>query len=148
MSYSNGSIPEALLLAYERTREERYKEVGLTSLNFLVEHSFVGDVCAPIGQNGWHQAGGDKAQFDQQPEEVLALVLALKQAFIVTGDRQYEKRQHQAFDWFMGNNLRRQFMCNPLTGACYDGLGQGGVNVNQGAESTVSYLLARLALEK
>jgi hypothetical protein len=52
------------------------------------------------------------------------------------------------FTWFLGNNHLNQIIYNPCTGGCYDGLEDHYVNLNQGAESTVSYLMARLTMEK
>lgn len=147
MTYSNAILPEALLKAYKVTKNEEYLKVAQASLDFLVSQSFEGDVAMPIGQAGWFKKGGVKGVYDQQPEEVSSLVLALQTMHELTGDRSYAKRMHQAFHWFLGNNALNQVVYSQMTGGCYDGLGAKEINLNQGAESTVSYLLARLAVE-
>ena len=75
-----------------------------------------------------------------------ALVLALKAMYEASGDAQYKKKMRYAFEWFLGNNMLGQVVYDHTTGGCYDGVGEKEINLNQGAESTVSYLLARLAV--
>lgn len=145
LTYSNGVIPEALLLAYNKTNDQQYFNIAKATLDFLVLHSFKEDLCAPVGQKGWFKRGGEKTLYDQQPEEVTALVLALKAMYKASGDKKYEKNMCSAFDWFLGNNILGQVVYDHATGGCYDGVGREEVNLNQGAESTVSYLIARLA---
>ena len=144
LTYSNGVIPEALLVAGEMLGSDRSMECGKKALDFLIEHSFEGRVCVPVGQSGWFVRGGEKRRYDQQPEEVSALVQALDRAYAVFGEETYRTRKLDAFNWFLGNNLLDRFIYDHTTGGCYDGLGEGYVNLNQGAESTVSYLMARL----
>ncbi len=147
MTYSNAVLPEALLLAYEITGDESYKEAGKASLDFLISYSFEGSVAVPVGQSGWLKRGGKKHIYDQQPEEVAALVLALGVAERTLQDPSYEEKMEHAFNWFLGNNTLNQVVYSEMTGGSYDGLSEKEINLNQGAESTVSYLLARLALE-
>jgi len=144
MTYSNAVLPEALLLAYTATGNETYLQVGKAALDFLVQQSFRDEMCEPIGQSGWFKRGEAKKIYDQQPEEVSALVLALRRMFDISGDAAYQKRMVQAFNWFLGNNILNQMVYSQMTGGCYDGLGEKEINLNQGAESTISYLLARL----
>jgi len=148
LAYSNALLPESLLLAYRETGNYLYFKAGKAALDFLVSKSFESGVCVPIGQAGWYHRGGVKHLFDQQPEEVSALVLALSTAYEVIVDRSYLEYMEQAFDWFLGNNLLSQVVYSHTTGGCYDGLGEKEINLNQGAESTISYLLARIIVEK
>ncbi len=148
MTYSNAVLPEALFMAHLHTGYEHYKAAGERTINFLLSNSLENSVCMPIGQAGWFKRGGVKEQFDQQPEEVSALVLALCTAGIITKEEKYFKQMKCVFSWFLGNNLLNQVIYSHATGGCYDGLGDQHINLNQGAESTVSYLLARLAMEK
>ncbi|MFA4853615.1 MAG: mannosyltransferase, partial [Bacteroidales bacterium] len=106
------------------------------------------DVCVPVGQNGWLKRGQEKHRYDQQPEEVSVLVFALKSMYRVTGEEKYNKMRRDAFNWFLGNNTLRQVVYNQATGGCYDGVGEKEINLNQGAESTIMYLLARLSFEE
>lgn len=144
LAYSNGVIPESLLLAYKRLGDQKYFNIAKASLDFLVFHSFKINCCAPVGQSGWFKRGGKKTSYDQQPEEVTALVSALKAMYEVSGDAKYEEKMRNAFGWFLGNNMLSQVVYDHTTGGCYDGVGEKEINLNQGAESTVSYLLARL----
>lgn len=145
LTYSNGVMPEALLTGYGITRNERYLTVGKTTLDFLKKVSFVRGVYMPVGQDGWFHYKGKRYHFDQQPEEVKSMVYALKAGFEVTGDEEYSKTMRQVFNWFLGENTLNQVVYDRTTGGCYDGVGRTAINLNQGAESTVSYLMARLA---
>lgn len=145
LAYSNGVIPEALFLAYKIIGDQRYFNIAKSTLDFLVANSFNGDVCVPVGQKGWFERGKEKTVFDQQPEEIAALVLALKAAYEVSDDERYRCLMRKAFDWFLGNNVLGQVVYSHISGGCYDGVGEKSINLNQGAESTVSYLIARLA---
>lgn len=147
MTYSNAILPEALFYAHIHTGYEHYLDAGKRTLDFLLSNSVEGEVCMPIGQAGWFKRGGVKESFDQQPEEVSALVLALRTALQVTKDEVYYRKMECTFSWFLGNNMLGQVIYSHATGGCYDGLGDQYINLNQGAESTVSYLLARLAME-
>ncbi|HPN55129.1 MAG TPA: glycosyltransferase, partial [Candidatus Moranbacteria bacterium] len=70
LAYSNGVLPEALLLAYKRLGDQKYFNIAKITLDFLILHSFKGDCCVPVGQGGWFERGGKKTLHDQQPEEV------------------------------------------------------------------------------
>lgn len=146
LTYSNGVLPEALLLAYERTKNSDYFDIGIKTLEFLIHHTFVSNVYTPIGQDGWHHKTGKRRYFDQQPEDVSAMACALATAYSVTGKDSYRKLMHESFNWFLGDNSLKQVVYDRTTGGCYDGLGERNINLNQGAESTMSYLLARLAV--
>lgn len=148
MTYSNALLPEALFLAHVATGYEHYLAAGKRTLDFLIIHSFENGICVPIGQAGWFKKGGVKVAFDQQPEEVSALVLCLHTAGLVTHDEKYKELMSTAFEWFLGKNILGQVIYSYSSGGCYDGIGNAYINLNQGAESTVSYLLARLVIEK
>ena len=147
LAYSNAVLPEALLVAYKVTGNSDYLKIGSATLEFLISHSYEGELCVPVGQAGWFKRGGEKHLYDQQPEEVSALVLALRTMFEIDGDHYFLKRIEQAFNWFLGNNILGQVVYSHMTGGSYDGLGEDHVNLNQGAESTISYLLARVIME-
>jgi len=148
MTYSNAVLPEALLLAYKTTGNKLYLKIGKASLNFLIKQSFNGKICEPVGQSGWFKQGEKKKLYDQQPEEVSSLVLALRTMFDLNGDIFYQDKMMAAFNWFLGNNLLNQMVYSQMTGGCYDGIGEKQINLNQGAESTISYLLARLTINR
>jgi len=145
LTYSNGVLPEALLMGYRVTGKDEYSTIGKATLDFLVSESFREGVCMPVGQEGWYPKGGKRNHFDQQPEEVCALVYALGTGYQVTKDENYLRLMHRAFYWFLGDNSLNQVVYDRTTGGCYDGVEKKTINLNQGAESTISYLLARLA---
>lgn len=147
LAYSNASLPEALFLGaafFPTTRYFRYAE---TSLHFLLRQTKTGDRMAPIGQNGWMRRGGERALYDQQPEEMAALVTCLRTAWDRTRKPMYKEDLWMAFSWFLGNNTLNLMLYDEVTGGCYDGLTPRSVNLNQGAESTLAYLIARLQME-
>lgn len=146
LTYSNAVLSDALLLGYQQTGNTDYREIGIKTLEFLIGKTFVGRMYAPIGQEGWYHKAGKRRYFDQQPEDVSAMVCALSTAYAITGDDAYKTRLREAFNWFLGDNSLGQVVYDRITGGCYDGLGEQHVNLNQGAESTISYLLARMAL--
>lgn len=147
LTYSNAILPEALLLGYKITGEKKYLEIAKTTFNFLIKHSFKDDIYISIGQSGWFPKGGERKYFDQQPEDVAATVEALNTMFQVTSAGCYKELSYKAFNWFLGENLLHQVVYDWTTGGCYDGVGEKSINLNQGAESTISYLLARFSLE-
>ena len=147
LTYSNAILPEALLLGYKITGERRYLEVSEKTLNFLIKHTFKDSVYIPVGQSGWFPKGGTRQYFDQQPEDTTAAVVALNTMFQITNEKRYKELAHIAFNWFFGDNALEQVVYDRTTGGCYDGVGEKFINLNQGAESTISYLLARLSFE-
>ena len=96
----------------------------------------------PFGSDGFYRRGGARARFDQQPIEAQATVSACNQAFEATGDRFWRDEARRAFEWFLGRNDLDQPLYNSSSGGCYDGLHFDRVNLNQGAESTLAFLLA------
>lgn len=148
LTYDNGILPEALFHAYISTQNKKYLEVAILSLNFLIEKHFKNNIFVPIGQRGWYIKDGKRSYYDQQPLEATSMILALLAADKIIPNRKYKKYARNAFQWFFGKNTLNQNIYNETTGGCHDGLGQQTINLNQGAESTISYLIARLSLEE
>jgi len=148
LTYSNSKLPESLFYAYLIIKKKLYLDVAEKSLKFLMGITFEKDYFSPIGQKGWYFRFGKRAYFDQQPEETSSMVQTLIIANQVTKKEIYKKRALLTFQWFLGKNHLNQMVYDETTGGCYDGLGEYSLNINQGAESTISYLLARLAIEK
>ncbi len=146
LTYSNAVLPEALICGYTHTGNSEYFDIGKKTLEFLISQTFANRIYAPIGQDGWHHKTGERRYFDQQPEDVSAMVCALATAHSITGEDSYKKLMHEAFNWFLGDNSLKQVVYDRVTGGCYDGVGERNINLNQGAESITSYLLARLAI--
>ena len=101
---------------------------------------------APIGNQGWYVRGGTRARFDQQPIDASASVTACAVAFQVTSDPVWLERALSAFRWFLGENDVGQSVFDPTTGGCRDGVSTNGVNENQGAESTLSWIVALIQM--
>ncbi len=148
LAYSNGRLPQALLLAGSRSGNNEMISVGLESLNWLVEEQrceknghFV-----PIGSQGFYRKGCEKARFDQQPVEAGAAVSACLQAFHVTGDEHWRREAWIAFNWFLGDNDLQVVLYDASTGGCRDGLHPDRVNENEGAESSLAFLMASLEM--
>ncbi len=147
VSYDNAVIPVALFVAYEVTGREEYLETARKALDFILEMCDRGNHISLVGNEGWHVRGEEEpAAFDQQPIDACGLVETCKVAFRLTGERRYLLCMRKAFDWFLGANDLGQPLYDFKSGGCGDGLGAGGVNANEGAESTLSFLLALLTL--
>ena len=150
LTYGNSVIPEALLCAAQNTGSSIYKDIARESFHFLLSAIFAEDVIQVISNQGWKQKGEQPVSRagGEQPIDVAYTILALKRFYDVFKEEEYLEQMNHAFNWFLGKNHLNQIVYNPSTGGCYDGLEQENVNLNQGAESTVSYLMARLTMEK
>jgi hypothetical protein len=123
-------------------RHKVYLEVAEESLRFLRKVTTINETYVPIGNKGWYVKGGQRALYDQQPIEAGAMVEATTLAYRLTGSESYEKSIRQALGWFSGLNTKMVELYDESTGACSDGLNEAGLNENQGAESTLAFLLA------
>lgn len=142
-AYDNPRIAQALILAGRFTGNEEMKNAGLSALRWLMDKQTGIDGCfRPIGSNGFWKRGTDPALHDQQPLESAAAVSACIEALNATGDQFWKESAKRAFEWFLGANDLRLPLYDPSTGGCFDGLHDNRVNQNQGAESTLSFLLA------
>lgn len=145
LTYCNGLLPHSLFLAYSVLQEPKYYEVAVKTMKYLEENTVLDGIFHPIGTEGWYIKGQPRAMYDQQPVDAASFVCAAKTAAKVTGDPHYEGLASIGFEWFFGKNTVSEPMYDPVSGGCYDGLHDGRVNLNQGAESTISYLMAHLA---
>lgn len=148
LTYSNAILPEALLLGYKVVGDERYLKIATKTVNSLIDHTFKNGIYMPIGQSGWFIKGGKRQFFDQQPEDVAATVEMLNTIYQITHEKKYNDLAYKAFYWFLGENVLGQIVYDRTTGGCYDGIGENFINLNQGAESTIAYLTARLSFEE
>ena len=147
-SYINAKLPHALILSGRWSGNERATQIGLRSLRWLAEQqqSSQGRF-RPIGCNGFCRRGEPAAEYDQQPIEAHAMVSAAIEAFAATDDPSWCEQAHLAFDWFLGRNDLGQPLYDTGTGGCHDGLQENRVNENQGAESTLAFLLSLAEME-
>lgn len=151
LTYANSILPEAMLCAYLATGEDSYKEIAKKSFDFLLSKTFRNNKIKVISNKGWLTKGevlDDKKVGGEQPIDVSYTILALSKFHTAFDEENYLQKMETGFSWFLGNNHLNQIIYNPCTGGCYDGLEDHYTNLNQGAESTVSYLMARLTMEK
>jgi glycosyltransferase involved in cell wall biosynthesis len=143
ITYSNARLSHALIASGTRMDHGEMAAAGFRSLEWLAEIQRSNEgYFAPIGSNGFYVRGAPKAAFDQQPVEACAMVSACLEAEHATQEARWSEVARTAFDWFLGQNQLQQPLLDPATGGCRDGLHPDRVNQNQGAESTLCYLLA------
>ncbi len=151
LTYGNSIMPEAMLCAFLATGNETYKTIAQKSFDFLLSKIFINNVIKVVSNKGWLQNNTESFNDQiggEQPIDVAYSIIALSKFYDVFQDETYLEKMEIAFNWFLGKNHLQQIMYNPCTGGCYDGLEDTYINLNQGAESTVSYLMARLTIEK
>lgn len=146
LTYDNAILPLALLNAFEVTQHDEYLTIAFESMAFLESKVFYNDTLRPVGNAGWHKQGGPIAQFDQQGIDAMAMVLFYQQAFRLTGERIYLARMYKCYQWFLGDNDMGVSLYDFSTGGCADGLHIEGINLNQGAESTLAYWISHLVV--
>jgi glycosyltransferase involved in cell wall biosynthesis len=148
LTYANSILPEAMLYAWLLTGDTIYSDIAKSSLDFLISQIYNENGIEVISNKNWLQKGDVAGHFGEQPIDVAYTIMTLSKFYDVFKDEEYRLKMVTAFNWFLGNNRLHQIVYNPCTGGCYDGLEETHVNLNQGAESTVSYLMARLTIEK
>ncbi|MET0385882.1 MAG: glycosyl transferase, partial [Polyangiales bacterium] len=144
LTYDNAILPFALFAAYGVTADRACLRAARESLEFLEEVCFKEHRLQLVGNAGWHRQGGEKAESDEQAIDATAFVLAFHSAYMVTKDRHYLRRMREAFAWFLGANRLGLPLYDFATGGCRDGMGRSHLNQNQGAESTICFLMALL----
>jgi len=143
VSYTNAKLPHALILSGLCTGDQPVLETGLKALRWLIQiQTSEAGSFRPIGSNGFFPRGKERALFDQQPIEAQATVAACIEAYHATGDMFWVAEARRAFEWFLGRNDLGLTLYDASTGGCSDGLHVDRVSQNQGAESTLAFLLA------
>ncbi|MDB5324560.1 MAG: glycosyl transferase, group 1 [Phycisphaerales bacterium] len=149
VTYDNAKLPHALLLAGEQLERPELVEQALTSLRWLLKLQVDDQGCVSlIGNDGWLHRDGRRARFDQQPVEAMALVEACVDAARISGDSAWLDSARGCLSWFTGSNELGVNLIDPDTGGCCDGLHMAGMNFNQGAESTLAWVIGALVLAK
>ena len=148
LNYANGKLPQALLMSGHRMHRNDMIDMGLLSLKWLIATQTEDNHFVPIGSDGWYEKGGHKARFDQQPIEAKAMVEACVEAYNVTRQQAWFGHAVMCFNWFLGHNDLNMPLYDPKTGGCRDGLMADGINQNEGAESTLAWLLSLMTLQK
>ena len=146
LTYDNAMLPLALLHAAELINDKKIKHVAFESMEFLNKITLKEGYLSIIGNKNWYKKGGERSIFAQQPLDALAMISMLQQAFHLTKNKEYLNKVFLCFMWFLGENDLRINLFDFETNGCCDGLENNGVNRNQGAESTLAYLISHLTV--
>lgn len=149
LTYGNSILPEALLYADLSSKNSHFRAIAKKTFDFLLDHLFMDGTIKVITNNGWLQKGEIRnMDGGEQPIDVAYTIQSLQLFYLVFREEHYREKMETAFSWFLGNNHLKQMLYNPKTTGCHDGLEKYNINLNQGAESTICYLIARLCMEK
>ncbi len=148
LAYDNAILPLAMLHATEILNEDAVRKVAFDSMHFLMDNTMSNGYLSIIGNEKWYNKKGDRSVFAQQPVDAMGMVLMFRQAFNISNDKNYLSKLFKSFKWFLGENDLRMSLFNHETKGCFDGLESYGVNQNQGAESTLAYLISYLNVLK
>ena len=146
LAYDNGILPLAMLHAAEILNDERITAIAIETMNFLTMHTLKDNYLSIIGNEKWYKKEGERSMFAQQPIDAMAMVLMYHQAFHLTKDKEYLSKLYTSFLWFLGENDLRMSLYDFETKGCCDGFESYGVNRNQGAESSLAYLISHLTV--
>jgi len=146
LAYDNGILPLALLHSAEILNDNKITRTAIEAMNFLTEHTLKDNYLSIIGNEKWYEKEGERSVFAQQPIDAMAMVLMYHQAFHVTKDKDYLNKLYTSFLWFLGENDLRMSLYDFETKGCCDGFESYGVNRNQGAESSLAYLISHLTV--
>jgi hypothetical protein len=148
MTYGNAILPLGMLSAAELTGHKRHMDAALSTIRFLTDVLIINRRLEIIGNNGWYENGRERAWFDQQSVDAGYIVYLYTQANKILGDKSYIDLARIANSWFFGNNRSGVVVYDSESGGCYDAVTEAGLNLNQGAESCVCYLLAQHAIQE
>ena len=146
LAYDNGILPLALLHSAEILNDDKITKTALLAMDFLTSHTLKDNYLSIIGNEKWYKKEGERSIFAQQPIDAMAMVLMYHQAFHLTKDKDYLNKLYTSFLWFLGENDLRMSLYDFETKGCCDGFESYGVNRNQGAESSLAYLISHLTV--
>lgn len=142
ITYGNAFFPWSLFCAYKILGKECYLETAKESMDFLESIVMKPHFYKPVGCNGWLVKGGVAAEYDEQPIEACEMMYAYMAYYEETKNKKYKHNALKCFNWYKGQNSKNISLIDKDSGACYDGICENGVNLNQGSESIVSYGMA------
>jgi hypothetical protein len=148
LTYGNAILPLGMLVAAELTGRKAHKEACRRTMDFLTEALIVDGRLEVVGNDGWYMRGGDRAWYDQQSVDAGYTVCLYADAYRLSGDQTFRDLAEVAYSWFLGTNRQGLSVYDPTMNACYDAIAPWGLNLNQGAESCVCFLLAQMAMEE
>lgn len=146
LTYCNAVLPHALFSYYAVCQDEKVLTVAKNTLSFLTDSLFQKGYLNIVGNQGWWIKKSHIPPYDQQPVDAASVVLACLQAYVVTGEKGYIEMSQMAYDWYWGKNINKLPLYNEKTQGCHDALVPDGVNLNQGAEAVISFLMAHQVL--
>ena len=146
LAYDNGILPLALLHSAEILNDEDITRTAIKTMSFLTKHTLKNNYLSIIGNKKWYKKDGERSVFAQQPIDAMAMVLMYHQAYLLTKDKEYLNKLYASFLWFLGENDLRMNLYDFETKGCCDGFESYGVNRNQGAESSLAYLISYLTV--
>lgn len=148
LTYSNAVLPWAMFIAGKVLGNDEFLTIAEESLAFLERVTFSEGYFRPVGCNGWYTKGGIPAKYDEQPLEACETALAYLEGYSAIRRIDYLSKAKTCRDWYLGLNSLQQSLIDPETGGCYDGITPTGLNLNQGAESIISYCMCRLMVDE
>jgi glycosyltransferase involved in cell wall biosynthesis len=149
LTYANAALSHGLIIAGQRISRLDMFEAGIYSLEWLIENQMSSEGhISIIGNQNWHKKNEEKSKFDQQPIEIMNIITTCSTAFMFTGDEKWINKARKCFSWFLGQNDLGAQLYNYQTGGCRDGLHSQGVNANEGAESTLAWLISLITMYK
>lgn len=146
LAYDNGILPLALLHSAKILNDDKITQTAMQAMDFLTSHTLKDNYLSIIGNEKWYKKEGERSVFAQQPIDAMAMVLMYHQAFHLTKDKDYLNKLYTSFLWFLGENDLRMSLYDFETQGCCDGFENYGVNRNQGAESSLAYLISHLTV--
>jgi len=146
LAYDNGILPLAMLHAAEILHDQKITKIAISTMDFLTSHTLKGNYLSIIGNEKWYKKEGERSVYAQQPIDAMAMVLMYYQAYHLTRDKDYLSKLYTSFLWFLGENDLRMSLYDFETKGCCDGFESYGVNRNQGAESSLAYLISHLTV--
>lgn len=146
LAYDNGILPLALLHSAEILNDNKITKIAIESMNFLTLHTLKDNYLSIIGNEKWFMKESERSVFAQQPIDAMAMILMYHQAFNLTKDKTYLNKLHTSFLWFLGENDLRMSLYDFETKGCCDGFENSGVNRNQGAESSLAYIISYITV--
>lgn len=148
MAYGNAFFPWSLFKAYIILKNDVLLETARESMDFLGKITLKNAYFKPIGCNGWLMKGEEAAEYDEQPIEACEMLLSYLDYYEITKDKKYLDYAVKCFSWYTGQNSKGLSLLDEETGACFDGLNENGLNLNQGSESIVSYGIAFMEISR
>lgn len=149
LTYGNALLPWVLWKRGLKRNDKRATAIAEATTKFLIDCCQDQGIPFPIGCKGWYKKGGIKNKYDQQPVDVGYMICCLEQAYLATSDKYYLDWASKWWRWFFGNNIKGVRLIDK-NGACFDAVTskKNGVNLNQGAESNISFLMAYLSAKR